>query len=199
MTPCAGAKLELSIARVRCSTSDCTVARRASSSSEICRGSGCRSGRSSGRQISSTRIGALNASGRTCGRVRKRRNWFSTSIQASTKRALTKWVVRLEELHEVLNDPIAQARVARIVLGRIGFDLLLAFWAENFDHVFLAVGDEGVDAVGHHFEMILESEQSGPEAERLIFARPRGGNERAAGRGRRSGRGRRVRGSGELR
>ncbi len=50
-----------------------------------------------------------------------------------------RWLVRLEELHEVLQHAIAQAGVTRIILFRVFADLLLPRRAQDLDGVFFAI------------------------------------------------------------
>src|SRR2546423_8612894 len=133
------------------SPSACTVASRASSSSEIDRGSGWRSGRTSGTAISSTTIGTASAQGRTCRLFRYRRSQLRRSaikeergpraeVRVSGVRPLNldprppapvPFLVHLQELHEVAKEPVAQAGVADVMPFGVLANLPLPVGTQN--------------------------------------------------------------------
>src|SRR5688572_18899678 len=127
------------------------VARRERSLSEIV--VGWRSGRSSGRQTSSTRIGAARPQGRTIGgRSRLRHHSLiaanmrrdSDASNASAEADPTS--IHLQVLNEVLDHSVAQSGMPGIVPGRILADFFDSIGAEHLQYIFPGVGQRRLDA-----------------------------------------------------
>src|SRR5689334_14739181 len=73
--------------------------------------------------------------------------------------------VSLQVLHEVLEQPLAEASVAVVVLSRVLADLLLGIRSERLDGHLTIVGHELLDVLVCELEVILEPESVRLESE----------------------------------
>src|SRR5438128_1831297 len=79
-------------------------------------------------------------------------------------------LIRLQELHKVLHESIAQPSVARIKLLRSFAHFPKPIGPEHAHEIFPARVAIGFDLVLGQLEMILESEETVLKSKRLVFA-----------------------------